>query len=115
MNFLSTLNVERFLNKLVGCWRYSWLKTPVMLRSNRLMEWITMLKYALVVPLVLGMLSTQGCSDPSGKSSYGEVGSGLTNFSVACRKHDGLDSYKTKGNKTYITCNNGKKFTYHND
>jgi hypothetical protein len=56
-----------------------------------------------------------GCSDPTGKSGFSEVGSGLTNFSVACRKHDGLDTYKTKGKTTYITCNNGKKFTYRND
>lgn len=57
-------------------------------------------------------LSLTGCSDPTGKGSYGEVGAGLTNFSVACRKHDGLESYKKKGNKTYITCKNGKKLTY---
>ncbi|GLQ30211.1 hypothetical protein [Litoribrevibacter albus] len=57
-------------------------------------------------------LLLSACSDPSGSGSYGEVGAGLTNFSVACRKHDGLKEYHKKGNKTYITCNNGKKLTY---
>ena len=71
-----------------------------------------MLIRALCVVLALGTIS--GCSD-DGKSGFSEVGSGLTNFSVACRKHDGLDTYTTKGKTTYITCNNGKKFTYHNN
>jgi hypothetical protein len=69
-----------------------------------------MLIRALLIAIALSPLG--GCSDPSGKASFGEVGSGLTNFSVACRKHDGLDTYKKKGKRVYITCNNGKKFTY---
>ncbi|MFC3151268.1 hypothetical protein ACFOEK_09550 [Litoribrevibacter euphylliae] len=61
--------------------------------------------------LFLGWV-VSGCSDPTGSASFGEVGSGLTNFSVACRKHDGLDEYTKKGKKVYIRCNNGKTFTY---
>lgn len=68
---------------------------------------------SLLVILLSGVMV--GCSDPTGSGSFGEIGSGLTNFSVACRKHDGLDDYTKKGKKVYIRCNNGKTFTYTKD